>query len=74
MYGDKNKIKQIINNMLENACRFTNNGTISVMISKNKEKNSHFPLKKINHPKLDLVFKIKDTGIGIKSSKTNIFG
>lgn len=50
--GDKEKIKEIIINLLDNAIKFTNDGYISISTSQNKNETSTI---------------IEDTGIGIDS-------
>jgi len=51
---DPRLFRQIINNLLNNAVKYTNEGTIVVSISANKEA---------------LTLKVKDTGIGIEKDK-----
>lgn len=55
LMGDSIKIRQILNNMLDNAVNFTKYGTVSLSI--NKEETAD---KKIN-----LKICVKDTGVGI---------
>ena len=55
---DQTRIKQILFNLLSNACKFTNNGSIKLHIY--KESNNRQEL---------LCFKIADTGIGIENDK-----
>ena len=50
VFGDKNRLIQVFKNLLENAIKFTDNGTITIEAEK---KNDH------------LLFAVKDTGIGI---------
>lgn len=62
--GDQVKLSQILMNLVGNACKFTENGVISILV-KNKE---------IKEEKVTLHFTIKDTGIGISEEKQqNIF-
>lgn len=57
--GDKGKLVQMLNHLLDNAIKFTNTGGITVAIScKNKGKNG-----------VVLDFSIEDTGIGISKEK-----
>lgn len=56
IYGDYNKIAQIVRNLLSNAIKFTNKGTVKLEIKKAKNKDIHMI--------------ITDTGIGI--SKENL--
>ncbi|GAB7086229.1 ATP-binding protein [Marinifilum fragile] len=55
--ADQLRVKQIFNNLIENAIKFTDNGTISVYASYNSER--------------ELIFCIEDTGIGIEPSSLN---
>ena len=63
IFADPTRLRQIILNLISNACKFTNNGEITLSVE-NKE--------------IDLTdwyeFKVKDTGIGMESDKTeNLF-
>lgn len=57
--GDKGKLVQILNHLLDNAIKFTNSGSVEVNIhAKRKGKEA-----------IHLAFEIKDTGIGISKEK-----
>jgi signal transduction histidine kinase len=56
--GDKKKIGQIINNYISNACKFTENGEVVLLIEKLDETKQ----------KIQLKFTVKDTGIGISKA------
>lgn len=57
--GDKGKLVQILNHLLDNAIKFTNSGSVGLYIAaKPKGKNG-----------ITLDFTIKDTGIGISKEK-----
>ncbi|MDR2503915.1 MAG: response regulator [Deltaproteobacteria bacterium] len=63
LHGDDLRLKQILNNLLSNAFKYTREGVVSM---------------RIKHKKLstesELVFVVKDTGIGIKKEEIgNIF-
>ena len=60
LYGDKTKIKEIINNLLTNAFKYTEKGTIILTINSNIENNI-----------CKLQIEVKDTGICIKSEDLN---
>lgn len=60
LYGDKTKIKEIINNLLTNAFKYTEKGTITLTINSIIENNI-----------CKLQIEVKDTGIGIKSEDLN---
>jgi len=57
--GDATKISQILINLIGNACKFTEDGIITVSID--QESNSH--------KNISLKFKVSDTGIGIAKDK-----
>ncbi|WP_421803865.1 hybrid sensor histidine kinase/response regulator [Flagellimonas sp.] len=56
--GDKAKLTQILNHLLDNAIKFTNVGGVEIAIDCNKKGNQTL-----------LQFTIKDTGIGISKEK-----
>ena len=55
LIGDSYRIKQILNNLLGNAIKFTDHGHVGLNVS------GHF----LEHGMYELVLKIEDTGIGI---------
>lgn len=55
LIGDSIKLKQILNNLISNAIKFTSKGEVNIFIS--LEKNKKTPI---------ILFKVIDTGIGIK--------
>ncbi len=60
LYGDISKMRQIITNLLTNAVKYTNSGTIN------------FDISSINQNGVaSLVFVIQDTGRGIKNEQIN---
>ncbi len=52
LFGDKQRIFQVILNLVNNALKFTENGTITIAIEKNNQKN-------------DAIVSVTDTGMGI---------
>ena len=60
VFGDKNRVAQILNNLLSNAWKFTSSGSISVDCRRIIEENCEF-----------IRFEVKDTGIGIPQDKIN---
>ncbi len=50
-YGDENKIKQVFNNLLDNAFKYTKKGHVNVSLEKNGNK---------------YLFKVSDSGVGMK--------
>lgn len=63
MHGDLTKVRQIMYNLLSNAAKFTENGRITVDVSKRRDKVGEWA-----------VFRIQDTGIGIsEEQKAKLF-
>jgi signal transduction histidine kinase len=58
MFSDLTKLKQILLNLLSNACKFTNEGQIKLSISSHYQKQIEY-----------LNFEVTDTGIGIPADK-----
>ena len=57
--SDKTRIKQILENLIENALKFTSSGKITVLIKENQRR-----ARKVN-----LSISVQDTGIGIPDEK-----
>jgi signal transduction histidine kinase len=55
MYSDVMKVRQVLINLLGNACKFTENGQITLKVQLLSDHNGS-----------NVIFKIMDTGIGIK--------
>ncbi len=55
LHGDSNQLRQILNNLISNAAKFTETGEIAVQISNQEE----------NQTQVLLHFAVSDTGIGI---------
>ena len=62
VYGDENKIKQILINLISNAIKFTNYGKIDVLIY----------LDFIDKEHAYIIFKVEDTGKGIAADKLDV--
>jgi len=63
MRADITKVRQILFNLLSNACKFTDHGTISVDVDQSMEEGQDW-----------LRFRVTDTGIGISAKqKENLF-
>ncbi|MFA0962206.1 CheR family methyltransferase [Roseivirga sp. BDSF3-8] len=62
--GDQMKLAQVLNNLVSNAVKFTNEGRVEVVIS----------LKKKEKERVYLLFRVVDTGIGIpKELQSEVF-
>jgi signal transduction histidine kinase/CheY-like chemotaxis protein len=53
MHSDRNRVRQVLNNLLSNACKFTDHGTITVRARRELKEGDW------------LVFETADTGIGM---------
>jgi signal transduction histidine kinase/DNA-binding response OmpR family regulator len=56
LWGDEIRVKQILNNLLSNAFKYTHEGSVTLKIDWTREEND-----------AALVFTVSDTGIGIKA-------
>lgn len=61
LVGDPNRIRQVLNNLIGNAIKFTKRGEILLTVN----------LRKIEDSMAILYFEVKDTGIGIPQEKTS---
>jgi signal transduction histidine kinase/CheY-like chemotaxis protein/HPt (histidine-containing phosphotransfer) domain-containing protein len=53
--GDPTRLRQVLTNLVSNAIKFTERGTVTIHLSKQKETRTHY----------EYLFAVKDTGIGI---------
>ncbi|MDE5103657.1 MAG: ATP-binding protein [Trichodesmium sp. St19_bin2] len=69
MYADMPKVKQVLTNLLSNAAKFTEDGTITLSVEKvknNQQKNNqNHNAKSLSNENYHIVFRVMDTGIGI---------
>lgn len=63
IYGDQQRLHQIISNLLSNAIKFTRCGTVSMEISREQSPSATIPDKSV------LRIVVRDTGIGIPFDK-----
>jgi len=59
LIGDPLRLSQIMNNLINNAIKFTDEGGIDITIKMKEERNSE----------VDIFFSVEDSGIGIPSDK-----
>ena len=62
LIGDKGKVKEIVNNLLTNAIKYTNEGEINLSIRCVNDTNKHIS---------KIIISCRDTGRGIKSENIN---
>lgn len=62
MTGDGVRIQQVLNNLVGNAFKFTNEGSIHL---------EAYPLPSVDSDKQKILFSVSDTGIGISDDKLN---
>ncbi|WP_333353168.1 PAS domain S-box protein [Microcoleus sp. N3A4] len=67
MYADITKTRQILLNLLSNAAKFTENGTITLCIE--RVKHESLTTEEIAEPSELIIFRVADTGIGISSEQ-----
>ncbi len=62
LLGDESRIRQVLLNLIGNACKFTHSGEVSVRVDYNGRRamNEH-----------SIYFEVRDTGIGISEGKIN---
>lgn len=62
VFGDPGRIKQVVNNLVNNAIKFTSKGEIVIVV-----KQEHF-----GPENCIITFEVKDTGIGIEEDKLHL--
>jgi len=62
IYGDEVRLHQVINNLLNNAFKFTSSGKVSLIVSRVERNNSSSKLK----------FSFEDTGIGMDAESLKV--
>jgi signal transduction histidine kinase/CheY-like chemotaxis protein len=59
--GDPTRLRQVLTNLVSNAIKFTERGSVMIHVSKHKETRTHY----------EYLFAVKDTGIGIAPETVN---
>ena len=74
LYGDEIRLKQVITNILTNAVKYTEKGSVTLTVKRMDIQNCHNRGDEDCHGKacfqnpVKLMFAVKDTGIGIKEA------
>ncbi len=69
IYTDKHRLQQILNNLLSNAFKFTETGSVSLVIQKIMKESIKNEIHVSKQAEYMLAFSVIDTGIGIPSEK-----
>ena len=59
LYGDNLRLRQVLNNLIGNAIKFTSSGAVNVIMKLQQ------PSQKTNDPRIELAFSVQDTGVGM---------
>ena len=59
IYGDLTRLRQVLMNLVSNAIKFTQQGGITIHVSKMREEGKH----------VELLFEVQDTGLGIPADR-----
>ncbi len=69
LHGDEVRVRQIVTNLLNNAVKYTDNGSVTLSVSEKKIPGA------AEDDCTSLVFSVKDTGIGIRDEdRSRLFG
>jgi len=71
LYGDELRIKQVLNNLLSNAFKYTDEGSVKFSVSFEKDKSGK-PKKDVD--KVTIIFRISDTGQGMTEEQVSKLG
>ncbi|MBW1916302.1 MAG: response regulator [Deltaproteobacteria bacterium] len=71
---DRQRMEQIVKNFISNACKFTDEGSITLRISRpvNQPDEERFLIENGLDPGKSIVFSVIDTGIGISKEKHDL--
>lgn len=68
-YTDEHRLQQILKNLLSNAFKFTESGSVTLVVRKVMKETAWQQIFVNNHEELMLAFSVIDTGIGIAREK-----
>jgi signal transduction histidine kinase/HAMP domain-containing protein/ActR/RegA family two-component response regulator len=71
MFTDNHRLHQILKNLLANAFKFTEQGTVELAIAL-APKDRKFAVETLNHARKVISFTVTDTGIGIPKDKQRL--
>ena len=72
LMGDPDRLRQILMNLVGNALKFTEAGSIRIDVEKIKENGKLDNTASFGENMVDLLFAVKDTGIGIPEEKLGL--
>ncbi|MEX0929674.1 MAG: response regulator, partial [Balneolales bacterium] len=71
IFSDRNRVEQILKNLLSNAFKFTEKGLIELRVSM-ASKDLNFEAEMLAQAESVIAFRVRDTGIGIPAEKQKI--
>jgi HAMP domain-containing protein/signal transduction histidine kinase/CheY-like chemotaxis protein len=71
LFTDSNRLQQILKNLLSNAFKFTENGSVKMRFY-SPMKSRHFGLESLDQAPKILAFAVEDSGIGIPKDKQKL--
>jgi HAMP domain-containing protein/signal transduction histidine kinase/CheY-like chemotaxis protein len=71
LFTDSVRLHQVLKNLLSNAFKFTEKGSVQLKIERSSA-HQKFGIETLNQSEVVLAFCVKDTGIGIPPEKQNI--
>ncbi|WP_020585544.1 ATP-binding protein [Desulfobacter curvatus] len=72
LVGDPTRIRQVLINLVGNAIKFTEKGSVTIMVSTSPIEDNEFHSFEDQKSRVDLTISIKDTGIGIPPEKQEL--
>ncbi len=70
IHADLTKLRQVLLNLLSNACKFTDGGTVTLRVTKDEGGRMQDEADQIIlHPSARILFEVSDTGIGMSAEQ-----